>query len=316
MAKLKVLRFELRGPAGDTMRFEVPVSVSSTGIFAAKLPAEIEAEAVGLIEASESRGERGQPVWGSGSGVYYERNKDRSINLCSQSLAEIEHLIAKAGEDSIRAEKEVSFIIQYEALANVACYRRADGGIQQNGQGDPDYRGTWVGQYRAHVGGAHYSVGLGARILKKTVFTSKSSTKTDRRPAGTGDPIGPYGQKLCAFVGLDRLDQNPRGCQSSTVREIPYTELAAKFFYEALMELCRIANTIDLFFSDETRVQQALTNPEHTILALGSSAGPDNPFLPDCVLATESPLDRVDPNVRLHLKIEEDPENDVNSENK
>jgi len=62
-------------------------------------------------------------------------------------------------------------------------------------------------------------------------------------------------------------------CDGTGVKEIPYTEAAAKFFYEAMIGLCALGDRLVMFLADDQKVKMAI---EQRFNLLEYKTGGDN----------------------------------------
>lgn len=76
------------------------------------------------------------------------------------------------------------------------------------------------------------SVGLATAVGKKIAYTRPTGSKVEHaRPGGDS---GPYLKKLNSFVGLS--------IDPEKMSEMPYSEEAARFFCDMMLNLCRMAD--------------------------------------------------------------------------
>jgi hypothetical protein len=71
---------------------------------------------------------------------------------------------------------------------------------------------------------------------------------------------------------LDKLNSFIGGLSISDMgeyQEIPYTEEAAKFFYEAILSICKLSDRIESFFGNPGNVQKAIESRASFMLGAG-----------------------------------------------
>jgi len=78
---------------------------------------------------------------------------------------------------------------------------------------------------------------------------------------GNEDDLGEWGQKLRGLCGLSA----PRS--PDRMRQMPYTDESARFFYESMMAVCEIGRRFKNFFGDERNVMAAIAGTGPSLLA-------------------------------------------------
>lgn len=237
MASLPSKKFEFKNNAGDVLKFTSPVSVDSEGTFSMVIPDELEEVARSVVRGKD------HTVW-----VSQPRN---TIRVYAKSLDTCKDYIAKICNEYLTCETTIEKVILYTTDIKVA-YCKDEKGFYPNGNiAGKGY--CWYGKVNEPHTEKYYSIGLGARAYRKKTFKRVLSTKviydwinTDYKNKGT------YLELLNGFAGLR---MNTQSC-----KEIPYTEEAAEFFYETMLSMCKLADRLDTFFSDDENIIKAINN--------------------------------------------------------
>jgi len=190
--------------------------------------------------------------------------------VMTKTKAEGIEFLRIAAQDYVNCEVTRETVILYTTRANIHYWKTADGKIVPNGGYDKNYsenKGSWHGihDYRWPSDDHTYSVGLMARAYVKVTAHRKSGDQIVWERAGDNCHSEPdnYLDKLNSFIGgfaereLDHL------------QEIPYTEEAAKFFYEAMLSICKLSDKIESFFGDPANVLKAIESRASFMLGAG-----------------------------------------------
>ena len=161
-------------------------------------------------------------------------------------------------------------VIVYERQADVSVWQDTDGSIHANGYLGND-RGEKGGGWNdcganIHAGNApkYFSIGLTARVLDKITYRRPNSERVEfKRPEWGHSHLSfpTWGAKLNGFVV--GLPDKPERLES-----MPYTEEAAKFFYDAMIGIASMGIRLHEFFADEARVQRAIKQGGMPLLAI------------------------------------------------
>lgn len=242
--------FRFEPKAGEPLEFTSTIDVTAQGIFRAILPPEL-LEVVPVVLRQE-------PF----SVCRIEAGKVNT-RLAAPTLDLLRKAIGAAGNEWASCEETIETVILYAHDLRVSYNQTEDGAIHPNGYTPDGTKGKWRGKLNATERDTHYRIGFAATVREKITYRRAGSTavKYQRPPRQDGDHRYPesYHDKLLAFAGL-RIE--PSGMQ-----EMPYTEEAAKFFYEIMVGLCAMADRIETFFADQNQVHQAIRQGR-SILAL------------------------------------------------
>jgi hypothetical protein len=259
MAKLKSIPFSFKSQSGEVFSFIAEASVlESTGEFSLTIPDELEVSA--------------RQVCGTHGNIYGANlNRPRAnLRVSGSTLEGCKKLIAHASEDHLRCVVTKEIVILYGAFNKVAYVKDKDGNLYANGyEAGERYKpddGRWMGVLNGGGNSAQfYQVGLVAKPYVKTTFSRQSGSKTTFDRLERADmQSGAWIERLNNFVGLyippERL---------GNLKELAYTEDAAKFFYGVLISMCNLADRIDSFIGDGDAVLAAIEGRSKVNLLAG-----------------------------------------------
>lgn len=240
----------------DPFVFKSHVSVDRDGIFSFTIPEELE-------ETADANRKLQEPKLCS-----VGRNRANHLVIIGKTKQDCECFITKVIQDYLACNVTKETIIAYRTEARLSYWKTATGEIVPNGIFDPDYNengGEWNGSLNGSTQHHHtYSVGLAARCyVKVTAHRNSGDQVSYERTYGDGTHFSrdTYLQKLGQFVGLD--------FDLAQCKQIPYTEEAAKFFYDAMMSLCKLSDRIEGFFESPETVQKAIESRAGFMLGTG-----------------------------------------------
>jgi len=248
MPKLKSQGFSHRNEAGELYEFMSEVTVLNDGVFSVSYPDELGSTVVARFRNKEIDTSE---VWGNDT-----KMKKR---ISSKDLRKIEIFISAAMKDHMDCETTESIVIAYSHKVQYACVRnKATGELFPNGNYSKNYNGgesEWIGTLRrgSHFNtSSHFSIGINAEVRKKIVY-KRASYESVKYETQQFDDDRLYGEMLNSLVGASLPD---------SFMEMPYTEEAAKFFYNVMMNICQMAHKIETFFGDEDNVIKAIESQQ------------------------------------------------------
>lgn len=256
MAKLKPIPFYAQSLTGEQMSFKAEATVSQDGTFRLTVPGELLGAARALADMEPHK--RAISVTDAPTGVYVS-GKDLDRCKAFIELAVTDHMDC----DEIREK-----VILYGTNIRVAYIKDEEGNFHPNGCYAPAIPGaTGEGRWRGTLNGSvnmdrYYTIGLVARVHTKVTYRRSSGTKVVYERANSAER-GTYHDRLNGFVGLKY--------ETAGLAEMPYSEEAAKFFYDTMIGLCMLADRMTEFFGDATAVQKAIQQQD-SILALSPPA--------------------------------------------
>lgn len=255
MVSLPKLKFHFEPETGEALQFDAPVSVNSSGIFSVTIPEEL-AEVAKSVIAKE----------------YLDRTvscqlAQKYFKVSAPTLDLCREVIDRAGKEYVTCDVKVETVIVYSHDTKVSYWKDGDQ-IYPNGCGR-EKSGKWNGAMRGALEYTeHYGIGVAAVVMNKTTYTRSSSTKVEYS-RWRDESIHHLAQqktwagRLNNFV---RLSVKPK-----RMKEMPYTEEAAKFFYDMMIGVCRLADRIEEFFSSEENVLLAIER-QTPLLGYGETA--------------------------------------------
>lgn len=242
MATVKTMSITHTNEAGETEKLSAVVSVDKEGIFSAQIPDHV-AESYSAANA------------GSGRGNTYQTPQRNWRAQCA-TLDGLYAGIKAALVHSMSVETVMETIIVFSLQNKVAYSIGSDGDIGPNGHYPKD--GKWAGTLNSHNSSSVFSFGLFARVMVKEIHKRQGCTKIEykqfKHPDDTNHGIAnSWAGKLNGFVGLN-IPKAP----SVSYEEMPYTEEAAKFFYETMIGLCNMVDRAERFFADRELLALAI----------------------------------------------------------
>jgi len=272
MAKFKMIRLSRSNKAGETYSEQFEIRVDGKGQFYT-CPSE------DVLKAARSLPERvsiSQP------------RRNARWRIASETYAELVSLLAAAIDELLAEEVSTERVIVYGCEVNTALWRNADGTLHANGYIGADAAGSdggggWCEHGPAFQGsrrGSCFDIGLRAFVFDRITYSHPNSERVvfEQPDWGHSHLEHPtWGAKLNGFVF--QVPSDP-----GTLESMPYTEEAAKFFYDTLIGLAGVGLRLRDFFADQTRVQQAIqfdAVPQLTIGAGRNKESESGKRLPD-----------------------------------
>lgn len=191
--------------------------------------------------------------------------------VCSKIKDEAERFLHVVISEHLACQVVRELVIVYKSSADLRYWKMASGRIVPNGAYDPNYV-----KQEGHWGGARgstyvsrwdtpdtYTLGLIAGVFTKVTLKRASGDQVSWERAGQNYHTEPdlYLDKLNSFVhGIDTANVG-------SMNQIPYTEEAARFFYDAMIALCSLSDRITSFFGDTANVTKAIESRASFLLA-------------------------------------------------
>jgi hypothetical protein len=157
------------------------------------------------------------------------------------------HRLYTAYQGAYEVTVKRELVIHYTAGADVR-FVRVDGKIAPNGEGCDQY--VWEEDPFFKINGGYsnyvpaYSLALAAEVVCRVTTTRRDGTDITEYVSVSdhdeinGVSLGPWGRQLNKWCGFRQDD----------AKELPYTEQAAQFFYNAMLSLVRLADNMHQFF--------------------------------------------------------------------
>jgi hypothetical protein len=261
---------------GEPYSYKADVTVDKEGIFSVSIPEELVDTAEQMVKKQEVR--------------HFSLHKLKVRHVITgrekgKCLAFIRDII----QDFQHCEVTSEIVIAYRTSSGLTYWKKGSGEIVPNGsydhKGYEDGSGSFQGSNNATKTTNTFSVGIAARVYEKLTAHTPSGDKVTYKVtygAGTHHDRDTWLQKLNSFNGINTVHSN------SDTKEMPYTEEAARFFYESMIGLCKLSDRIEMFFSSPGNVQQAIEAKQGYFL----SAGLDT-TLPDEEISEQERLENV-----------------------
>jgi hypothetical protein len=243
MAKLTKHRVYKEGASGQRYSAEMDVKVNTTGTFMIVLPPELVDIAIQLRKVKPS--------------IEIEKDNGDSYCVCADNLRACEHFVGMCVDEILKCvvEEKLVILYKYKVCVSFAYPEDTPEDIRPSKLNLPDAITFGGGDYR---GWDQYSVGLSAMVRLQKTYTSTSGVRVEyHRPDRPNFSDELYLDKLNNFNSLQPIWE---GRYSKEPKYVPYTEEAAKFFYDMMIGLCRLGRNIDSFFGNPDAVALAIEN--------------------------------------------------------
>lgn len=260
MAKLNEQWISAKAADDTRLDLKLPCFVDSGGKFSLVLD---QYEAV--IESAAQLAKDGKN-W---PGIEVQFHKGRWCAL-GKELDKLTKFVHAAALDSISGTELHERVIVYNISTVVSFWANQDGSIHPNGGSPEAGEGDWwkPGLGAFQLSSLHttdlFSIGLCAGVFDK-ITTTRATGKTLRyefvkaEHQNEEQESTPSG-RLNSFRGLEF---NP---EDAAMKEMPYSDEAALFFYDTMMTICKLARNLDAFFADDNRLKKAIATRTNFLL--------------------------------------------------
>jgi len=269
MPKLKTETIAVTNKAGTRVSEAIEFSVSTQGVFMAKVPEHL-AKDEHFVQCLQAARQTGLDAdWGA-----TEIDKPRTHTyLTSKALDTLSKVMTEALRRLIEVEVTVERVILYSTSFNVSFVTLPDGSIAPNGSYGDGYEWSDTNIFGCPQDNSkHFLVGFWARVYDRTTYkrgdkeVSEYKSVSDSMTGGESDePI----RKLNGFPRLNfKIDSSGNGARRAvrmhgspiSYKEMPYTPEAAEFFANMLLSMCELARRFESFFGDKDRLQIAINS--------------------------------------------------------
>lgn len=220
MAKLKDIKWNKEGKAGDEVSFTSTVTVNSDGVFYLSFPDF-------LVETARSL-------------KITNKFSCKKHRIISKTLEDGQDKIGQIINEYLACEEKSEIVIRYDYIASCHYAKDSGGKIYPNGTYcRDDYQ--WnkpIGRTEnmdVSLSTHDYSIGFKAKVVLKTTYT-RSASKQIKYSMIDEHKLEKYGRKLNSFVKV---------VLSKNSNDLPYNEHTAKLFYESMLALCHVADRLD-----------------------------------------------------------------------
>lgn len=235
--KLKDMRFGGNSAAGDRIRFDSKIYVNSEGTFEIVLPEFLQPIANTMIES--------YPV-----SLHFQR-KTNEIRVAGKTMKECKTFIDDVIDEYLKCEIKEEKVIVYSTDIHACYYRLPNGSVSQT---NPEETGTWQGGSSSSCFSQHYFVGIAVGVYLKKIYTRGDKTECKYEWFRDQDNEDCLENKLNGFNAMSV----GRPGEDRDLLEMPYSEKAARFFYDVVMGMCRLADKMRIFFGDEKLLLEAI----------------------------------------------------------
>lgn len=247
--ELKELPLRYTARDGTLTESKVQVQVEADGTFRAEIPREVAAALNAMVDDGRVPGVSTDTLIGE-------------YHAVAKTLDVLEWGIEKAAKETV-TDETVERVIVYSPNTALSAWQTPDGELHPNGYAGGVDRGGWH-----HMGKGvnathrvnHFTVGLYARVFDmKTIHGASGKHVTLTEPEwGHGRFEFPtYAAKLNGFSSLKLPSY------LSDLQHLPYTEEAAKYFYEAMLRLCALGTHVHALFNDPATLERAIADGTH-----------------------------------------------------
>ena len=252
MAKLPSIKQYFKADNGEDLSFDNEVTVDNSGMFHLTIPPELKQVGCQLAKTDGHVRRFGRDNLSIGY-----RSGSEKLWVSGKKLDDCCAFIADIAGEYLRCDVTTERVIVYGSEIGLSAWKDEDGAHHPNGYCPSGGRrsGQWIkGELDAMHTAPMYRVGLVAYVADKVVYTRASGVKTVWNKVNVHSlPADSWLKQLNSFIGIV-----PDAPGQSGIHEMPYSEQAAMFFYNAMLGLCALADKIYLFLSDKDRLGAAI----------------------------------------------------------
>jgi hypothetical protein len=257
MPKINPIKISTKGVGSLYFSHSYPTDVLSTGIFQTYIPDDQVEVITGLANRDDLKG------------VDCTTNRADKPVLQASELAPIQRLLEAYGRSQVETTDHTDLILFYRLTSNTSYVIGADGEVHPDGVGVEGYQ--WVNPgHGTHQSRLDYTVGVTGRIVARK--TSRFSGGFHIKHGNPVLPEGSFGSRLNAFTHVNYPDEDfwsttvegerrhhPRNDHPGSYKVntgwqfMPYSEENAKFFYETMMNVCRLSERISQYLGADPK---------------------------------------------------------------
>ncbi len=247
MAKLKDKKWRKAGKAGDGVEFVSTVTVDSDGVFYMSVPDYLQP----IISSLQEKILGGRANH-SEANVRHSHGKFRAR---ADSYSKCCKIIEDGIDEYLHCEVTEELIIAYVFVSTCHYVKDSNDTLFVNGSYCPE-DSRWAEEHGAVHGGygsnAPYVLGFKAAVVTKRIFGRFASSRIEYERVPK-NKLGEWGQKLHEFVHVT--------VKYNESHELPYTEETAKFFYQSMLNLCKLADALTNVLADPKKVLEHTSVP-------------------------------------------------------
>lgn len=257
MPKINPIKVYEKGVGNLYFAHSYVTEVLSTGIFQVQVPEDQDDVIRQMIAKPEHKS------------VEYKKNRAGKPVLQAPELAVLQHFLGAFARTKVETVNVTELVIFYRHTSDTAYYVDGDDEVLPNGVGAAG--GRWENPgHGSHMSRLEYSAGITARVVAKT--TARYGGGFHVAHADAELPEGTFGGRLNSFIHVNYpgrefwstkiegqraeplWDNNPSGLRiynNTGWQFMPYTEESAKFFYEMMLNVCRLSERIARFLGED-----------------------------------------------------------------
>jgi hypothetical protein len=259
MGKINPIKVAERGLGSISFAHSYVTEVLATGIFQTHIP-EDQKDVIAELAKKEAH-----------KSVTFTNNKVGKPVLQAASLAPLQNFLDACGRIRVETVNTTELIIFYRTTSKTA-YFVAGGEVYPNGVGAG--KGDWKNPgHGSHMSRLEYSAGITARVVAKTTARHANGFHIIHQEPSLADDT--FGSRLNAFIHVaypnkefwstkvegERKDPLFDHHGNTGWQFMPYTEEAAKFFYEMMLNVCRLSEGLNKFLgNDPVQLAEAITS--------------------------------------------------------
>jgi len=180
------------------------------------------------------------------------------LTLVSNNYERCHNIISRACKEFIKSDIKKERVILYKFFNNTSYVKNLKGEIFSNGNdknADFNKGGVWCGNLDMTNRHNYYSIGLVVGCYDKVIYSSLNNNKVEYQYNDNYDD-----KYWCLINSFTGLNINSKEC-----KELLYTEQRAKFFYDFMISICKLADKIDTFFNDEEMFLNVINSGNNTL---------------------------------------------------
>lgn len=258
----KIANQHINAEANDGTKFqgEYACHVTSDGLFTIELDPRLGEAAYEMLDVEITPDFKPFKIWRHAVGLVRTYEKER-VNCKELNMGL--RFIKACAEAFISGKETTERVIVYNSKLDVAFWKINDL-IVPNGRTAPQSGGSWWkakttrGMMHSAESRTAFAIGIGAAVYDK-ITTERITGKTIRWERTNLDDES-WCCRLNSFFGLSVDPELP------DAMEMRYTPDAAEFFCKIMLELCKMAESLDNFLADKSRVKKAIETKNQKLI--------------------------------------------------
>lgn len=173
----------------------------------------------------------------------------------ANTMENLKDIVRTAYKDAYSVTQTQELVISY-TLNAIMSFTRKGTEIYPNGVGLSDYQwetDPFFGDIRAGSNVPAYSIHIAAQVQNCITSTRRDGYSSTKYEYAADNQLGPWGVLLNGWTGIS--------LRGTDIKRMPYTEEAAKFFYESIHAFVSLADKFAKFFNKDPKdLMQNITN--------------------------------------------------------